>query len=201
MQCVIGSAAAAHKIARPSSFISTTAQEETSTESPSTDTTQAVTENSSNGERKRGGGGTAVRGTSRSAVTKRRETHVYEQGRELSRLGDLDSTQGGGTNEELFRKRVHHARDGPLEYRDEDREANLTDCLTDLKHWSDAHGVDFENSLPERRCTTEPKFIGTERPAGRRQWPRGRIIRRPNIRETNRKARWQPGDRTETSWS
>jgi hypothetical protein len=32
-------------------------------------------------------------------------------------------------------------------YRDEDQNARVTDCLTNLMHWCDRHGIDFKVSL------------------------------------------------------
>jgi hypothetical protein len=64
----------------------------------------------------------------------------------MSKEENHSNEAGKGTNQEFVRR----ADNALSSYRDEDPadvEANLTDCLTDLKHWSDAHGVDFDKQL------------------------------------------------------
>jgi hypothetical protein len=49
-------------------------------------------------------------------------------------------------------RRLHQAERALAGYRDEDRRANLTDCLADLMHWAREYGVDFEYALSQARA-------------------------------------------------
>jgi hypothetical protein len=52
-------------------------------------------------------------------------------------------------------RRLHQAERALAGYRDEDRRANLTDCLADLMHWAREHGVDFEYTLSQAKAHHE----------------------------------------------
>jgi hypothetical protein len=56
--------------------------------------------------------------------------------------------------EERRLHRVETAERALSVYTDEDREANLTDCLADAMHWSRKQGIDFDRCLERAKGNT-----------------------------------------------